>query len=367
MPPRLFSEAGRVLTTDVYTDYAYNLKLNLTDYGAEASRMLRDPPSLKAIPTEREVTFNCHSAGVKPEQFTSGSASSPYPGLNETFVVVSTNHDKNGHEFVSTMEGRDGLPAYATQWHPERNAFGCNANATHAPDAVDVSYAMAKFFVSEARKSRHRFGGGPSIWSYPTLGKDDLAALMRATGPAFCFEQRLLMCPRRELRRPAQDRRRHIRARGGRYRRRRQQQQQQSSGSGGSPNDVGSDEAPGQPSSAGRRADVAAWTVPARPGDPSRIRRYGPCLALVQAIAAAYGGAQSCEYSTGNWLLLLSWKIYFTSSTYFLFIVEFTDPANALEGLALSLNNTARGDWNGKRQIGPRPVFRNSYDVKCRF
>jgi gamma-glutamyl hydrolase len=46
---------------------------------------------------------------------------------------------------------------YATQWHPEKNAFEWASflRIPHSPEGIEVTQEMANFFVSEARKSKH--------------------------------------------------------------------------------------------------------------------------------------------------------------------------------------------------------------------
>jgi hypothetical protein len=56
-------------------------------------------------------------------------------------------------------------PVYATQWHPEKNAFEWASflRIPHSPEGIEVTQEMANFFVSEARKSQHALvrEGGP--------------------------------------------------------------------------------------------------------------------------------------------------------------------------------------------------------------
>ena len=56
------------------------------------------------------------------------------------------------------VEGRE-YPFYATQWHPERNAFDWirEENITHTRDAAETSQWVANFFVQQARENSHAF------------------------------------------------------------------------------------------------------------------------------------------------------------------------------------------------------------------
>ena len=76
-----------------------------------------------------------------------------------TFSVLSTSVDRGGKVYVAQVEGRDGLPIYGNQFHPEKIEFVKTSsrypNIPRGPDAVAFSRHLAKFFVSEAAKSEH--------------------------------------------------------------------------------------------------------------------------------------------------------------------------------------------------------------------
>eukprot|EP00906_Rhabdomonas_costata_P035871 RCo050386 len=119
------------------------LPLNFTA-AALKSRMLSSlSPALLSALQREPITANFHVNGVPPAAFAPGSA------LAQVFVPLSTNLDRKGWEFVSTMEGRS-LPFYAVQWHPE-------AYLNPSAHSVAVSQALANFFALEARRSTHRF------------------------------------------------------------------------------------------------------------------------------------------------------------------------------------------------------------------
>jgi gamma-glutamyl hydrolase len=71
---------------------------------------------------------------------------------------MSVNNDWNDLEFVSTIEHRN-YPFYGVQFHPEKNLYEWvrNKNISHTSHAVEASQYFAAFFVSEARKSDHKF------------------------------------------------------------------------------------------------------------------------------------------------------------------------------------------------------------------
>ena len=124
------------------------------------------------------VPFNAHGLGVTVEDFAKNE------NLVSFFDVLATSVDRNGKEFVAVVEGKGGMPIYATQFHPERNNFEWASNKeapwlpleyiNHSPEAVKATQRMADTFVAEARKSTHGFAD-PSvafhslIWHYPRL------------------------------------------------------------------------------------------------------------------------------------------------------------------------------------------------------
>merc|ERR1712217_56434 len=73
------------------------------------------------------------------------------------------NLDRKGHEFVSLVQARDGLPFFASQFHPEKNLYefeipvDASVNGTlpvHSAGAVDAMSRFAAFLVNEARTFR---------------------------------------------------------------------------------------------------------------------------------------------------------------------------------------------------------------------
>ncbi|XP_071105618.1 gamma-glutamyl hydrolase A-like [Haliotis cracherodii] len=109
-------------------------------------------PSVINTLTKEKVTPNFHHFGVMEETF------SATPSLRDFYRVMSTNKDRGGKVFVSTMEAFK-YPFYATQWHPEDINYGWNPNddVDHTREAILVTQYLANFFVDEARKSQHRF------------------------------------------------------------------------------------------------------------------------------------------------------------------------------------------------------------------
>jgi gamma-glutamyl hydrolase len=72
------------------------------------------PQHLWNVFRSQPITQNLHSLGVDPDSF--------QRQLSTFFRALSTNVDINQKEFISTIESIN-YPIYATQFHPERNAF----------------------------------------------------------------------------------------------------------------------------------------------------------------------------------------------------------------------------------------------------
>ncbi|XP_028414897.1 gamma-glutamyl hydrolase-like [Dendronephthya gigantea] len=78
--------------------------------------------------------------------------------LKDFYRVLTTNIDRRGVEFVSTMEARK-YPFYSTQWHPEKPAFEWASEKAipHFQESIELSQYFSNFFVQEARLSKNRF------------------------------------------------------------------------------------------------------------------------------------------------------------------------------------------------------------------
>ncbi|XP_063062661.1 gamma-glutamyl hydrolase-like isoform X1 [Engraulis encrasicolus] len=127
-----------------------SLPLKFTKDAAE-SRLFRSfPPSLMEALASENITENSHTWSISVENFLRNEA------LKKFYKILSTNTDGET-EFVSTMEAYS-YPVYATQWHPEKNAFEWSKPYyTHTPSAIQTTFYMANFFVNEAKKNFHSF------------------------------------------------------------------------------------------------------------------------------------------------------------------------------------------------------------------
>ena len=131
----------------------FTAPLNLSkDY--RKSRLFRDIPEylVKSFTTTPEITGHFHKYSLPVQLFEENK------NLRDFYRILSTNCDRKGQEFVSTMEGRK-YPFYSTQWHPEKCAFlwAPEKNIPHSPEAIQLAQYMSNFIVNEARLSSHKF------------------------------------------------------------------------------------------------------------------------------------------------------------------------------------------------------------------
>lgn len=144
--------AGQDVLTGGMDAENISLSLNFTSE-ANHSRLFHDD-SARTIFAEQAVTMNNHHLGLLPTTFKKN------PKLQSVFKLLSTNMDRNGVEFVSSMEGHI-APIYGTQFHPEKNIFEWGTFPDGRPYeviqhnslAVQSSQSLANFFVGEARKN----------------------------------------------------------------------------------------------------------------------------------------------------------------------------------------------------------------------
>ncbi|XP_062501061.1 gamma-glutamyl hydrolase A-like [Corticium candelabrum] len=143
--------AGRDLLTPCDAEN-YSIPL-VFEPGFNASRMFKGATDdmIRYLSNEN-VTMNNHRYCVTLETFIHNEK------LNSTFNILSTNKDRNGITFVSSVEGRLS-PIFGTHWHPEKNAFEWTRSEgiDHSADAVAVTQYMGNVLVQQARTCDHHF------------------------------------------------------------------------------------------------------------------------------------------------------------------------------------------------------------------
>ncbi|XP_072095803.1 gamma-glutamyl hydrolase-like isoform X2 [Mobula birostris] len=128
------------------------LPLDFTDE-AKSCKMFRNfAPEMTRVLSETPLTGNFHKYSLTLEAFEANKK------LSSFYRVISTNTDRQRVTFVSTMEAFR-YPIYGTQWHPEGNRYFWKKrmDIPHSPLGVRISFLMAEFFVSEARKNFHHY------------------------------------------------------------------------------------------------------------------------------------------------------------------------------------------------------------------
>ena len=158
---------------------AYNMSLSLDNLVTTDRTQLFTMAHIQTIASTQNVTMNNHHFGISPESFQQS------PDLTAMFTITSTNTDRQGRPFVSTIEPiqPDLHPFYGTQYHPEKNAFeyGTYPNTNiayedihHDEDAITFSLHLAKFFVNltklNVRQGIHQYTQPnlyPMVYTYP--------------------------------------------------------------------------------------------------------------------------------------------------------------------------------------------------------
>ncbi|KAJ7386645.1 hypothetical protein OS493_006631 [Desmophyllum pertusum] len=147
-----------------------SLKLDLpSDY--KSTKLLGPAPDhIISYLTKEDVNYNNHHRGITLETFQKDEK------LKEFFQIVSTNKDRKGKTFISSMEARK-YPIYVLQWHPAKPQFEWSEKQAikHTQEAILAGQYFADFFVSQARLSSHRF---PSR-------KEEKAALIYNNHPTY--------------------------------------------------------------------------------------------------------------------------------------------------------------------------------------
>ena len=131
--------------------YAYPLHFTAA---APRSRLFGGMGAQVKAAFAQNVTTNWHSYGVAPATL---AAKAP------SLVALSTNVALNGKQFVSSLEGRNGLPVYAVQFHPESVQWNAGKlrNGQIVParsvEAVRSVQYLANFFLQQARNNSHAY------------------------------------------------------------------------------------------------------------------------------------------------------------------------------------------------------------------
>ena len=143
------------------------LVLNFKDGYKESQIYQNLPADLGTFLSTVPSTANFHDWSVTVKSFNDNK------NMTNFYNILSTSVDRNGIEFVSTMEGKH-YPFFSTQWHPEKNSFEWNStrNMSHVQKAIETTQYMSNIFVNKARLSQHKFKSQEKeeaalIYNYP--------------------------------------------------------------------------------------------------------------------------------------------------------------------------------------------------------
>eukprot|EP01013_Petalomonas_cantuscygni_P023277 TRINITY_DN44682_c0_g1_i1.p1 TRINITY_DN44682_c0_g1~~TRINITY_DN44682_c0_g1_i1.p1 ORF type:complete len:366 (-),score=56.41 TRINITY_DN44682_c0_g1_i1:340-1380(-) len=139
------------------------LPLNFTAASAASPWLRAFPAGLRSALAADPITTNLHHDGVDPSLFTptaGGPAAAhhaPNPVLSSALRLVSTNADRKGRPFASTVEAPYGH-IVGTQWHPERPQFEWNAadGIPKSTVAIEANAWAAMVFLNAARNTSGR-------------------------------------------------------------------------------------------------------------------------------------------------------------------------------------------------------------------
>jgi gamma-glutamyl hydrolase len=155
-----------VLSTNAFDSENMSLPLDFTPNGVQNSRIFSVAPTniLQTYQTQN-CTENLHHDGVSPAIFADNK------NLTEFWYLISTNADRKGALFVSTLAAKN-YPITATQWHVERPQFEHKPGLglDHWIDAIAAMQYYGNFFVNDARRNNLTFADTTLFNALSTYG-----------------------------------------------------------------------------------------------------------------------------------------------------------------------------------------------------
>lgn len=173
----LASRNASVLSYGVFDAEDASWPLAISWDGHHSSRIFSAdtaPPDVIATLMTENVTVNLHHDGVALGDWLAN------PRLGDFFILASTNVDRGGKTFASTLEAWE-FPITATQWHPERNQYEWRSlGINHGADAIAAMQYMGNHFIGDARRNTQSFSDAAlfatySYFSYPLVNAADAA------------------------------------------------------------------------------------------------------------------------------------------------------------------------------------------------
>ncbi len=101
---------------------------------------------------DHDIAYNFHVWGVTPESWKAHSES-----LESLFEIIGM-HRYGNETFVAMVEGKDSLPVWGVQFHPEKALFEWSPGLhyPHSETAILANRKIADFFVSQVRSIAKR-------------------------------------------------------------------------------------------------------------------------------------------------------------------------------------------------------------------
>jgi len=165
----------KVLDTG-FDAYDYALPLQFTAEANTSTMFGKAPAQLMNALSQQSITLNDHECGVTPSTFANNAK------LKKMFKVLSTNTDRKGKLFVSTIEARDTAryPIFATQWHPECSSWLCFSNYEdfNDIDGLEAALWVMRPFAQAARNNKNAFPSSKELFkaridNYPSEYDED--------------------------------------------------------------------------------------------------------------------------------------------------------------------------------------------------
>jgi len=141
-----------------------DVALPFTLTGERSAFLSSIPSQLITDATLMNLTYNAHDLGISPSAFDRSPASS-------LLKAVATGTDDSGKPFLAIVEGKDLLPVYGVQFHPEKvifemDEFESYEGVPHSLQAIRFSQAIANAFVEQTRCNSHTFADVHTLSSH---------------------------------------------------------------------------------------------------------------------------------------------------------------------------------------------------------
>ncbi len=154
----LASKSPAVMCLNCYDAEDISWPLNFTSSAPSSIFGSLSVSSYRAF-ASAAITMNFHHDGVEPKQYARGA---PFPQLAQFFDLLSTNVDRKGRSFVSSIQGRQARNIVGVQFHPERQAFefsndAGDAGLVHTRQSITANNELAVVFVDMCRASSNAF------------------------------------------------------------------------------------------------------------------------------------------------------------------------------------------------------------------